>query len=63
MKYKVVVNAHVTIFEEEEIVISANNEWEAREAARDAFYDCMDAKYPWFDYDTTHIEECVKECQ
>lgn len=60
--YKVRINSHVTIFEEEEVTVSAENEWEAREVARDAFQECMENKYPWCDYDTTHIEECVK-CQ
>ena len=61
-KYKVRINSQVTIFEEEVVSVEADNEWEAREEARDAFKERMDAKYGWCDYDTTNIEECVK-CQ
>lgn len=60
--YKVRINSQVTIFEEEVISVSANSPEEANEMAEEGFRECMDAKYGWYDYDTTNIEECVK-CQ
>jgi hypothetical protein len=59
--FKVRLNAHVTIFQEEVISVGAINEEDAKAMAKEAFAQIMDEKHGWADFDEAHIEECV-EC-
>ena len=62
MIYQIRVHGQPTIFYDDVVSVKADSPEEAQEMAKDAFRECMDAKYGWCDYDTTNIEECV-ECQ
>ena len=59
--FKVQVSSHVTIYEEDTFSVGAIDEADARQMAKEAFYEEMNAKSGWCDYDDVHIEECV-EC-
>jgi hypothetical protein len=59
--FKVRLNAHVTIFQEEIISVGAIDEEDAKAMAKEAFAQAMDEKHGWADFDEVHIEECV-EC-
>ena len=58
--FKVRVSSHVTILEEDTFSVGAIDEADARQMAKEAFDEAMDAKYGWCDYDDIHIEECVE---
>lgn len=59
--FRVKLNAHVTIFQEEVISVGAINEDDAKTMAKEAFAQIMDEKHGWADFDEVYIEECV-EC-